>query len=319
MAGGIAEVMFQGRPGELRPGRRGYLRERAPAAARAPPPATASPRSGAARSASRNRPPASGATPAPTPNSSPESGNSVRKGAGIHATCETVVWLDPQAMPSVVHGCHHPKKTPEFGRRRLSRLSGMSGEDALDLQSGNLQMDAAGIDPHARLGSYGGDSLMATGLLVTLNRRFNVDIPTMELLRSSAGTLADIAQTLYLRLGLHSAETSAPAATISPTRRTTPTSRRLSPRRGETCSNPLATDSVYGPALSLPQDRGGRAVVHGPRPSPPEPGSAGARSARHGTARHGTCRQGRSSAWWEAGTESSCSSPVSAAGQLRAR
>ncbi len=92
----------------------------------------------------------------------------------------------------------------------LRTLSQMSGEEAIayltatlaKLLAGILQMDADEMDPHRRLDSYGMDSLMGTELLVTLNRRFGVDIPPMELLRSSTGTLTDVARTVYLRLGL---------------------------------------------------------------------------------------------------------------------
>ncbi|MEU7649172.1 SDR family NAD(P)-dependent oxidoreductase [Streptomyces huasconensis] len=104
----------------------------------------------------------------------------------------------------------------------LSTLSRMSGEDALahlsgslaEILAGILQIDAEGIDPHGRLDAYGLDSLMSTELLITLNRRFDVNIPPMELLRSSTGTLADVAQTLYFRLGLRPAETPASDTTI---------------------------------------------------------------------------------------------------------
>lgn len=108
------------------------------------------------------------------------------------------------------------------GETLLSTLSRMSSSDALDhltsslatILAGILQMDRDGIDPHNRLDSYGLDSLMATELLVKLNRRFNVDIPPMELLRSSTGTLTDVAQMLHLRLGLRPAGTPAPDTTI---------------------------------------------------------------------------------------------------------
>ncbi|MBT2423394.1 SDR family NAD(P)-dependent oxidoreductase [Streptomyces sp. ISL-22] len=76
-----------------------------------------------------------------------------------------------------------------------------------------LQMDRDQFDPHRRLDAYGLDSLMATELLVSLNERFAVDIPPMELLRSSTSTIADVAQTVYLRLGVHAAD-AAPGATI---------------------------------------------------------------------------------------------------------
>lgn len=104
----------------------------------------------------------------------------------------------------------------------LRALAGMPCAEALDhligdltgILAGILQMDPEGINPHGRLDSYGLDSLMATELLVTLNQRFNVDIPPMELLRSSTGSLADVAQTLYLRLGPRTAEPVTLGATI---------------------------------------------------------------------------------------------------------
>ncbi|WP_223777888.1 type I polyketide synthase [Streptomyces sp. 135] len=106
----------------------------------------------------------------------------------------------------------------------LRTLSQMSGEEAIAyltealarVLAGILQMDADQMDPHQRLDSYGMDSLMGTELLVTLNRRFAVDIPPMELLRSSTGTLTDVAQTLYLRLGLRSSEGPAPSLPTVP-------------------------------------------------------------------------------------------------------
>ncbi|MDJ1134262.1 type I polyketide synthase [Streptomyces iconiensis] len=104
----------------------------------------------------------------------------------------------------------------------LRTLTHMPAEGALaslthslrEVLAGILQMEEEGIDPHGRLDSYGLDSLMATELLVTLNQRFGVDIPPMELLRSSTGSLADVAQTLYLRLGLRPPEPAAPSTPI---------------------------------------------------------------------------------------------------------
>ncbi|MFF8652594.1 SDR family NAD(P)-dependent oxidoreductase [Streptomyces huasconensis] len=106
----------------------------------------------------------------------------------------------------------------------LRTLSQMSGEEAIAyltetlarVLAGILQMDAEHMDPHQRLDSYGMDSLMGTELLVTLNRRFGVDIPLMDLLRSSTGTLTDIARMLYLRLGLRLSEGPAPSLPTVP-------------------------------------------------------------------------------------------------------
>ncbi|RPF39142.1 type I polyketide synthase [Streptomyces sp. TLI_185] len=117
-----------------------------------------------------------------------------------------------------------PKNTDGgFDREELMRtLAQTPAEEAIAYLTDSLatvladilQMDSDQFDPHRRLDSYGLDSLMATELLVTLNERFSVDIPPMELLRSSTGTLADVAQTVYLRLGLHTAEHPAPQPAI---------------------------------------------------------------------------------------------------------
>ncbi|MBR7676563.1 SDR family NAD(P)-dependent oxidoreductase, partial [Streptomyces daliensis] len=110
-----------------------------------------------------------------------------------------------------------------FDREELaSTLAQMPTEEAVDRVTGILagvladilRMDRDQLDPHRRLDVYGLDSLMATELLVTVNERFGVDIPPMELLRSSTGTLADIARTLYLRLAPRLAEHPAPDAAI---------------------------------------------------------------------------------------------------------
>ncbi|WP_433544643.1 acyl carrier protein (plasmid) [Streptomyces sp. CA-294286] len=59
------------------------------------------------------------------------------------------------------------------------------------------------------------DSLMAAELLVTLQTRYEIEIPPMELLRNANGTLADISKLVYLRLGL-SGSTPPPGALPSP-------------------------------------------------------------------------------------------------------
>ncbi|MFV0137548.1 SDR family NAD(P)-dependent oxidoreductase [Streptomyces sp. HMX87] len=92
----------------------------------------------------------------------------------------------------------------------LRKLSQMTPEEALTYLTDHLagmlaevmQMDPAQIDPHQRVDTYGLDSLMAAELLVTLQTRYEVEIPPMELLRSANGTLADIAKLVHLRLGL---------------------------------------------------------------------------------------------------------------------
>jgi acyl transferase domain-containing protein/NADPH:quinone reductase-like Zn-dependent oxidoreductase/acyl carrier protein len=92
----------------------------------------------------------------------------------------------------------------------LRELAQLSPEDALTRLTSHLvgmlaevmQMDPEQIDPHQRVDSYGLDSLMAAELLVTLQTRYEIEIPPMELLRSAGGTLADIAKLVHLRLGL---------------------------------------------------------------------------------------------------------------------
>ncbi|QLE70944.1 SDR family NAD(P)-dependent oxidoreductase [Streptomyces rectiverticillatus] len=91
----------------------------------------------------------------------------------------------------------------------LSTVGRMTGEEALAFVADNLakliaevlHMDPGQLDHHRRLDEYGMDSLMATELLLSLRRRFGVEIPPMELLRSN-GTIADLAQLVTLRLGL---------------------------------------------------------------------------------------------------------------------
>ncbi|MCQ8834287.1 type I polyketide synthase [Streptomyces malaysiensis] len=100
----------------------------------------------------------------------------------------------------------------------LRRLSLMDEEAALAhlvdqltrLLAEVLHMDHEDLDPHRRLDSYGMDSLMAAQVLVSLNQRYELDIPPMELLRSN-GTIAEFARIVQLRLGLHVTET-APVA-----------------------------------------------------------------------------------------------------------
>ncbi|MGW7484881.1 SDR family NAD(P)-dependent oxidoreductase [Nonomuraea muscovyensis] len=95
-------------------------------------------------------------------------------------------------------------------------LAAMTGEQAhalvleqiTGLLSTVLLVPADQLDPDRRLDEYGMDSLMATELLLSLRHRFGVDIPPMELIRG-AGTVADIARTVLLRLGLQTTRASA--------------------------------------------------------------------------------------------------------------
>ncbi|GAA0463438.1 type I polyketide synthase [Streptomyces stramineus] len=91
----------------------------------------------------------------------------------------------------------------------IAELSAMAPEDAERLIADSLaqvladvlQTPVEQIDHHRRLDTYGVDSLMATEVLTSLRKQYDVDIPPMELLRSN-GTVADIARIIHLRLGL---------------------------------------------------------------------------------------------------------------------
>ncbi|MFI7034294.1 SDR family NAD(P)-dependent oxidoreductase [Microbispora rosea] len=88
-------------------------------------------------------------------------------------------------------------------------LAGMTYEQAYaciteqitGLLSAVLLVSADQIADDRRLDEYGLDSLMATELLTSIRNRFGIDIPPMELMRSG-GTVADIARSLLIRLGL---------------------------------------------------------------------------------------------------------------------
>ncbi|WP_143670635.1 beta-ketoacyl reductase, partial [Streptomyces antimycoticus] len=103
----------------------------------------------------------------------------------------------------------------------LRRLSLMDEETALAhlvdqltrLLAEVLHMDHEALEPHRRLDSYGMDSLMAAQVLVSLNQRYELDIPPMELLRSN-GTIAEFARIVQLRLGLQ--VTAPPGASPGP-------------------------------------------------------------------------------------------------------
>ncbi|BBJ39319.1 hypothetical protein SSPO_020370 [Streptomyces antimycoticus] len=103
----------------------------------------------------------------------------------------------------------------------LRRLSLMDEETALAhlvdqltrLLAEVLHMEHEALDPHRRLDSYGMDSLMAAQVLVSLNQRYELDIPPMELLRSN-GTIAEFARIVQLRLGLQ--VTAPPGASPGP-------------------------------------------------------------------------------------------------------
>ncbi|WP_246430622.1 type I polyketide synthase [Streptomyces rectiverticillatus] len=104
-----------------------------------------------------------------------------------------------------------PEPDEETGRTHeeiVQALSAMSPADALQALAGSLvriladvlHLDPGRIDPARRLEDYGVDSLMAAELLATLRRRFDVQVPPMELMRSG-GTVLDMARIVQLRLG----------------------------------------------------------------------------------------------------------------------
>lgn len=138
----------------------------------------------------------------------------------------------------------------------LRRLSLMDEETALAhlvdqltrLLAEVLQMDHEALDPHRRLDSYGMDSLMAAQVLVSLNQRYELDIPPMELLRSN-GTIAEFARIVQLRLGLQvTAPPDAPPGPGTPGPATeSPSAAAESPA----LSGPLPVPAQAGPDRSL--------------------------------------------------------------------
>ncbi|KAB7846951.1 type I polyketide synthase [Streptomyces mobaraensis] len=73
-----------------------------------------------------------------------------------------------------------------------------------------LHLDERNIDHDRRLDEYGLDSLMLAELLVSLRKRFDIDIPPLELLRSG-GTITDISHLVLLRLGITADDPEPPA------------------------------------------------------------------------------------------------------------
>ncbi|MFI6345029.1 SDR family NAD(P)-dependent oxidoreductase [Streptomyces sp. NPDC050560] len=91
----------------------------------------------------------------------------------------------------------------------LRELRGLSADAALtrlteeltELIAATLQMDPADLDPDQRLDSFGLDSLMGTHLLASIQGRYDIQIPFMELL-SSEGTVRGLSRLTHQRLGL---------------------------------------------------------------------------------------------------------------------
>ncbi|MEU9124418.1 beta-ketoacyl reductase [Streptomyces sp. NPDC048506] len=101
-------------------------------------------------------------------------------------------------------------KEADYTREEILRaLAVMSVQDAAravadalaHLMAEVLHMDHKELDHNRRLDEYGLDSLMIAELLVSVRRRFDIEIPPMELLRSG-GTITDISHLVLLRLGL---------------------------------------------------------------------------------------------------------------------
>ncbi|GHF07528.1 type I polyketide synthase [Streptomyces morookaense] len=92
----------------------------------------------------------------------------------------------------------------------LCLLRQLPAEEALALLAQRIaaqiaevtEMEASQVDLHRPLDSFGLDSLMAAELLVKFQQEYDIDIPPMELLRSTTGSITDLARLLHLRLGL---------------------------------------------------------------------------------------------------------------------
>ncbi|MGK5731761.1 SDR family NAD(P)-dependent oxidoreductase [Streptomyces sp. URMC 124] len=115
-----------------------------------------------------------------------------------------------------------PEPDEETGRTHeeiVQALSAMSPADALHALTASLvriladilHLDPGRIDPARRIEDYGVDSLMAAELLAALRRRFDVQVPPMELMRSG-GTILDMARIVQLRLGLGAEPVAPPSA-----------------------------------------------------------------------------------------------------------
>ncbi|MCC8246313.1 type I polyketide synthase [Saccharothrix luteola] len=110
------------------------------------------------------------------------------------------------ARPSEVAGGERKEELiRQLGRMEPEEAVATISEQVTSLLGEVLRMDPTAIDHHRRIDHYGMDSLMAAELLVSARRRFDVDIPPLELARSG-GTVADITELIHLRLGLRRPE-----------------------------------------------------------------------------------------------------------------
>ncbi|MDJ1134233.1 type I polyketide synthase [Streptomyces iconiensis] len=100
--------------------------------------------------------------------------------------------------------------TRDEAEELLRRLRQLPAEEALNLLAQSIasriaeimQMNVDEVDLHRPLDSFGLDSLMATELLVKFQKDYAINIPPMELLRSTTGSITDLAQLIHLRLAL---------------------------------------------------------------------------------------------------------------------
>ncbi|MFP3968966.1 beta-ketoacyl reductase, partial [Actinomadura fulvescens] len=142
---------------------------------------------------------------------------------------------------------------PGTDRRQLTEvLATMSSEQAhhhlaeeiTRLLSGVLLVPADQISPDRRLDEYGLDSLMAAELLTSLQARFAVDIPPMELLRG--GTVTNIAHSVLRRLAPQ--KTQAPGPDTAPRAADVPAPRQADQQEPRRAAEPTAapTDRDHG-------------------------------------------------------------------------
>lgn len=108
-------------------------------------------------------------------------------------------WLSPVLPPGADQ--QGPDLLPLLAEMGYERGYAHLTEQITRLLSTVLLIPADQIAEDRRLDEYGLDSLMATELLTSIRSRFGVEIPPMELMRSG-GTVAGIARSVLLRVGL---------------------------------------------------------------------------------------------------------------------
>jgi acyl transferase domain-containing protein/NADPH:quinone reductase-like Zn-dependent oxidoreductase/SAM-dependent methyltransferase/acyl carrier protein len=114
-----------------------------------------------------------------------------------------------------------------------------------------LALPADQISADTQLAEYGMDSLMAADLLTSVQQRYGIDIPPMELVRSG-GTVNGITRTILLRLGLPTAPRPVPDS-----RPPAPSADAPSPLTSECSRRPhpaMDTAPQYEPLETHPSD-----------------------------------------------------------------